>query len=343
MVVVYKGRLVYVCEEGTSVELECLGFHRQAGFNSEPVSKLTSKLHWNIEDVKPCTDDRTGLDTLFVLACCKSGSAAKRFCIIQADWRGSDVFSHISTSSSAHKSSFELMPFLEFKCTIDVSESSFCTLTYGPRAVLVGKNRIWLFGRKAKELNIVQSSGFTILDDESDIAQSTTSSPSSDSQGHNQMESKILSVISEHDWIVGLLLISKKRCTAVVAISLERNAESGEFERKSLCTRDFLPQEYASKVSTVTVQACRRTVGADKSCVYENLCAVGLNDGYVMLFVNGILQTCVTPWVHIGAVYPAFAVTEVLSLNNILICHTNTKDCFVINSGMNKVSTHGCN
>ena len=341
IVLVYKGRLIYVCQDETSIELESVGFDRQSGFSGDTVSKskLTSKLHWDIEDVKPCVDDRTGLNTLFILASCKSESDSKRFCIIQVNWRSRDVFSHVS--KSARESSVELMPFLELKCTTDVSESAFCALTCGPRAVLVGQNKIWLFGRKAKEWNVVQSSEFMIV--EKDIAhhdlQNTTSSARSDNQRHNQIESKILSLASEEDWVVALLLISNKSCTSVVAIALERNAGSDEFNKKTLRTRDFLPQEYASKVSTVTIQACRRSVAADQSCLYENVCAVGLNDGYAMLFVNGMPQTCATPWMQSGAVYPAFAATEVLSFNDdVLVCHTDTKDCFVINGTTNKVS-----
>ena len=353
IVLVYKGHLIYVDQGETSIELESVGYLRQSGFCGELVSKskLTSKLHWDIEYVNLCVDDRTGIDTLFVLALCQSRSAIKQFCIIQGNWRGSDVFSHISNSNtkSTREPSVELMPLLEFKCDTDVSKSSFCALTHGPRALIVGQNKILLFGRKTKEWNIVQKNEFSILD--TDIAQydllnttstdaSASSSTSSDSQRHIQIESKILSVISEQDWIVALLLISKKTTSAsLVAIALERNAKSGEFSCRGLCTLDFLPQVYAPKVSTVTIQACRRTVVADQSHSYENVCTVGLNDGYVMTFASGMMQTCVTPWTHIDALYPAFAVTEVLPFNDVLICHMDTKDCFVVNGTTSKVST----
>ena len=310
---------------------------KRAAFIDQLASKteLATKQQWHIEDMKIVTDDWSGITTPFILASDSSQShntSEKRFCVFRAT-TGSNV---LNLSSKNHtSSSVKLVTFFEFSCTLPMTTSYFCSFAYGPRVLIVYNNRLRTFAKNFLEKN-TETSEYTICDT---LPPEAPGSAESKMDCEFQMNSKILSVVSEQTWIVTLLLVSGKDFSSIVVIALEQTDKSSNFERITLNTRDFLPQEYAPKVSSLTVHTCHRTETKKNLFKYNSACAVGLNDGYVMVFVSGVMQVCVTSWTFIDAGYPGSSVIELTWFSaDVVICHTDTKDCFVVNRSANKVS-----
>ncbi|XP_076452396.1 uncharacterized protein LOC143288027 [Babylonia areolata] len=338
---VHKGSLVFMHQGETSIELESYKFLDQTDFRSELVSKSTvaSKLHWRIKDAKNIIDNRSGIEAPVILVSYDDKSVSgKRFCVIQTKWSGSCVTSHKNDRENESRGkSVHLVPLMEFTYPSSLSNTFSCSLLHGPRVLTVSHSVLLLFSLKSNVdsngKNTVYKYQFSVCDAEDNRG-----------AGNGRLESTILCVASEENWIVTVLQVKEaegKSNTSIVTVAIEKHSQNGEFMKNTLKTRDFLPPEYAPKVSSAVIHHCQRTETVNRVPVYKNKCAVGLNDGYVITLDCGVVQTCVTLWTHIDAVYPAFGVTSLQKFHsNILICLTDTKHCFIVDETTKQVKHH---
>jgi hypothetical protein len=325
--VVYKGRLVFVDCVSNTIKVTSSKYEYSKRSISEAVceTSLTSKQALELQCVE-CAQNNTGKEKegLFVLLSSKHCTGKPtHICLIKVVWK---------CNGAASTESVELVPFMELSCSDRLNVVS--ALADGPRIIVIGVDGIVLCHKDKK--GKVVASGFTIDDDYESHSESKTSRGGGlRSISHRELQ--ILSLASDFNWIIAILLSDLDGKRTAPALALEK-ASSDEWQKTALSIRQFFPVDYVEKVKTVKMITCQRIVEEGKA-VYRNKIAVGLDDGFVMVFSDGRMLNCMSVCSPASAMSPGpvVSVQKVVVCNNAAICLDDTARCVAFSLASGKV------
>ena len=306
----HDGNLVKINSKNDSLSVHAFKYCRQTGFDCGSLQNCViseNKFHWRIESCKQIFNHSTGTSRSAILLSCDTlKKGLKNYSLMQIDCRD-------GKTSLSKCFDFEIDQGLYFKCV---------ELTDGPAVVSIQNMQLIVFkpqldkNVKASELDF--PFGFKLTEE----VRRLQISASAVFENHIVV---IVSVINKsnicNDFKVATVKLARVRLRYVHEISM------------------FFPSEYASKISFIKILSCSRWKDYDDTHKLENQCCLGLNDGYVLLFRNGIMHVCIPLGLSVSLnVIPNFlSIKNVKVMNDILVCLTESGSCFAVCARSEKV------
>lgn len=333
-----RGHLLYINSDDISIRLKAFVCERRQGLSICTQSQLNSRVPWRILKSEICIDQTTGENLLFVLMSIDQFQD-KRFCLVRVSDRDG-VYSTNRKTPTFHITCENVFQAARSE-HLNVRQINV-VLTYGPSVLFAVQNQLIL--------HYFKTTG--------DAMEHTVFSLPCCKKGENNcsdaMDSTILAHKSEENWILMVILLTLEHSDetnagdalkTTVVVSLERNECNDMYLNRILETQQFFPVEYVTKLTAVEIKSCEKSYEHERnqsvSVHYNNSCILGLNDGYILLFVNGCLNSCIQlesgnpNHCHV----PALVVEQFICFDNsLLICYTILKECYVVSWIKNKVN-----
>ena len=244
-------------------------------FISNACTYLCINVPSQVEHVNVCVDYSVGHKCAMILIS-HSSAILRTYHIINSNWANCVL----NVTCPTQRVNVELLPYFQFSIPQSGTDTDpiKCFLTNGPRVLILYYNRLLIFYEKC---DVVNSSEYLLFDDSFYLK-----------NNEKNLNASVLYEMSKENWSVVFLLLSDKISSILTSIAIEKCVENN-FKFRKLNVGQFLPPEYATKISCISLEHCSQCIQC-QLCVYKNECLVGLKDGYIMKFVDGLIVSCLS-------------------------------------------------